>query len=70
MFVVGILLSTLLFGQVLAIHKEIFTTNNIKVVRPGLGLPPKYYNDMLGKRANKFIKLGKPIGLKDFKYKK
>ena len=49
---------------------EIFTINNVKVIRPGLGMSPKYYNDLLGKRANKFIRLGNPIDLKDFKYKK
>ena len=49
---------------------EIFTVNNVKIIRPGLGLSPKYYNDLLGKNANKFIRLGTPIDLKDFNYKK
>ena len=37
---------------------EIFTVENIKSVRPGYGLHPKYLNDILGKKANKSYKLG------------
>lgn len=37
---------------------EIFTENNIKSVRPGYGLHPKYLNDILGKKANKDYKFG------------
>lgn len=31
---------------------EIYTEENIKSVRPGFGLHPKYYNELLGKKAN------------------
>ena len=37
---------------------EIFTENNIKSVRPGYGLHPKYLNEILGKKANKDYKFG------------
>jgi pseudaminic acid synthase len=37
---------------------DIFTVENIKSVRPGYGLHPKYLNDILGKKANKSYKLG------------
>lgn len=37
---------------------EIITLENIKSVRPGYGLHPKYLNDILGKKANKNYKLG------------
>ena len=37
---------------------EIITLENIKSVRPGYGLHPKYLNDILGKKANKSYKLG------------
>ncbi|HOE03764.1 MAG TPA: SAF domain-containing protein [Bacteroidales bacterium] len=30
-------------------------------IRPGYGLHPKYYNDILGKTANKNIKKGTPL---------
>ena len=37
---------------------EIITLENIKSVRPGYGLHPKYLNDILGKKANKDYKFG------------
>ena len=33
-------------------------SNNIKVIRPGLGLLPKYYNHILGKKVNQDLKAG------------
>ena len=30
---------------------ESFTEKNVRSIRPGLGLPPKYYDVVLGKRA-------------------
>ena len=30
---------------------EVFTAQNVRRIRPGLGLPPKCYDDVLGKRA-------------------
>ncbi|NOZ33904.1 MAG: pseudaminic acid synthase [Chlorobi bacterium] len=44
---------------------EIFTENNIKSVRPGLGLHPKYYYEILGKRATKDIEKGEPLSFED-----
>ncbi|MBI5190038.1 MAG: pseudaminic acid synthase [Nitrospirae bacterium] len=41
---------------------EAFTEANLRSVRPGLGLPPKYYETLLGKRVNKDIKKGTPAG--------
>jgi pseudaminic acid synthase len=32
--------------------------NNIRRIRPGFGLPPKYYNEVLGKTINKDVKKG------------
>jgi len=41
------------------IHEgEIFTKENIKVVRPSFGLDPKFYNEILGKKASRSIKAG------------
>ena len=31
---------------------------NLKIIRPGLGLHPKYYNLIIGKKATKNIKKG------------
>lgn len=40
---------------------EYFTKNNIKVIRPGYGLEPKYFNYLLGKKAKRKINFGQPI---------
>ena len=40
---------------------EYFTKNNIKVIRPGYGLEPKYFYYLLGKKAKRKINFGQPI---------
>lgn len=40
---------------------EKLTLDNIRVIRPGYGLKPKYYNDILGKQARYNIQKGTPI---------
>lgn len=40
---------------------ETFTEINIKSIRPGFGLPPKYLQEILGKKAIKDIKKGTPL---------
>lgn len=40
---------------------EIFTTKNIRAIRPGKGLPPKYYNYFLGKSSKISLKKGTPL---------
>ena len=40
---------------------EAFTKENIRVIRPGLGLAPKHYDELLGKPASKAIKAGTPL---------
>lgn len=39
---------------------EIITQNNIKRIRPGLGLHPKYYQLLLGRKTKKDVKKGTP----------
>ncbi|MDR9797021.1 pseudaminic acid synthase [Aeribacillus pallidus] len=46
---------------------DIFTKENIRVVRPGYGLEPKYYEVLLGRKANKDIKAGTPLNWNDLK---
>ncbi len=41
---------------------ETLTPDNIRIVRPGLGLPPKYYEILLGRRVNQDVKNGTPMG--------
>ena len=40
---------------------EIFSNNNIKVIRPSLGLHPKYFTDIIGKISKKNINKGEPF---------
>jgi len=37
------------------------TSDNLRIVRPGFGLPPKYYDTMLGKRINRDSPAGTPM---------
>jgi pseudaminic acid synthase len=40
---------------------EALTPTTLRIVRPGLGLPPKYYDTMLGKRINRDAPAGTPV---------
>lgn len=40
---------------------ELFTEENIKIIRPGYGLEPKYYESTLGKSAVQDIEKGTPL---------
>jgi pseudaminic acid synthase len=40
---------------------EKFTTENIRVIRPGDGLQPKYYERVIGKICSNSIKIGTPL---------
>lgn len=44
---------------------EIITEENIKSVRPGFGLSPKFLKDIIGKKANGDIKFGTPLRKED-----
>ena len=35
---------------------EIITSNHVKSIRPGFGLPQKHLNDIVGKSKRKYIK--------------
>ena len=40
---------------------DIFTKENLRVIRPGYGLPPKYYELILGRKIEKKAKKGTPV---------
>lgn len=40
---------------------ETFTANNLRIVRPGSGLPPKFYETLLGRTVKKALKKGTPV---------
>ena len=42
---------------------EVFTERNLRSVRPGFGLHPKYYSQLLGKKATIDIEKGTPMQL-------
>lgn len=40
---------------------ELFTSKNIRIIRPGAGLQPKYYDILIGKRSSRDIRRGEPL---------
>ena len=38
-----------------------FTKENLRIIRPGNGLEPKYYNKVLGRKVNKKLKKGTAV---------
>jgi pseudaminic acid synthase len=41
---------------------DVFNEKNLRVVRPGYGLPPKYFDLLIGKRIKKDARKGTPVG--------
>ncbi len=42
---------------------SILTTDNMKCIRPGYGLEPKHYNELIGKKVNCDLEMGAPMKL-------
>jgi pseudaminic acid synthase len=42
---------------------DVFTESNLRSVRPGFGLHPKYYNEVIGKKASEDVSEGTPMRL-------
>lgn len=42
---------------------EVFTEKNLRSVRPGFGLHPKYFNELIGKKAKLDLEKGTPMKL-------
>lgn len=40
---------------------DVLTPENLRVVRPGFGLAPKYYDEVLGRRVNRDLKMGEAM---------
>lgn len=40
---------------------ETFTEDNVKSVRPAIGIKPKYFSELMGKKSKKAYKFGEPI---------
>ncbi|MFT4803399.1 MAG: pseudaminic acid synthase [Psychroserpens sp.] len=43
---------------------EVITEENVRSIRPGFGLHPRYFKGILGKRVNKHLFYGDPVNLK------
>jgi pseudaminic acid synthase len=41
----------------------IITENNIRIIRPGKGLHPKYYSEVLGRKVKQSLKRGQALGM-------
>ena len=44
---------------------EKFSTDNVRSIRPGYGIKPKYYSELIGKKAKRDIRIGEPILMED-----
>jgi len=40
---------------------DVLTAENVRAIRPGLGLPPKYLDSLLGLAVRKDVKAGTPL---------
>ncbi len=58
--------SSLIFRRSLYVSKDmkkgdVFSEKNLRVIRPGLGLPPKYFDVFIGKKIKKDVSKGTPL---------
>lgn len=44
---------------------EIFTEENIRIIRPGYGIKPKYYHNLIGQRSKRALHRGEPLKMDD-----
>ncbi|WP_310559558.1 pseudaminic acid synthase [Flavobacterium sp.] len=47
---------------------EVITPNNVRSIRPGFGLHPKYYTEIIGKKVNQAIERGTGLKLEQIIY--
>ena len=46
---------------------QIITPEDIRRIRPGFGLPPKFYDDVVGKKVNIDVTVGDPVSFEKIK---
>lgn len=46
---------------------DVFSKENLKAIRPGFGLPPKYYDMLIGKQIKEDIEKGTPVSWEHLK---
>ena len=42
---------------------EVLTSDNIRVIRPGYGMSPKFYEEVLGRKAIRDLSFGEPLDM-------
>ncbi len=47
---------------------EEITANNVRSIRPGYGLAPKYLSEVLGQKVNRDLSVGNPLRLEDIDF--
>lgn len=40
---------------------DVLSEENLRIIRPGLGLPPKYFDTLIGKRVGRIVRRGTPM---------
>ena len=48
---------------------EVISEQNIRSIRPGFGMHPKYYDEIIGKKFNKDLETGDRLSFEDINYK-
>ena len=48
---------------------DVITENDIRSVRPGFGLPPKYYETLIGSKVTMSVEKNSPVNLESVKLK-
>jgi pseudaminic acid synthase len=43
----------------------VITKENVRSIRPGFGLHPRHYNDVLGKKSKTNLTMGTPLSFQD-----
>ena len=44
---------------------EVFSSENIRIIRPGYGLHPRFFHDLLGRQSCRSINIGEPLSMQD-----
>jgi N-acetylneuraminate synthase/pseudaminic acid synthase len=47
---------------------EIFTGDNVRSIRPAIGIKPKYYQELLGKKSEREYRFGEPIRIEEIEH--
>lgn len=45
---------------------EVLGPENIRIIRPGAGIHPRYWNEVQGRRACRPLRKGEPLSIGDF----